>query len=82
MQPAMGDSGLALGAAINASNLYDKYTNNDSFKFKDTYFGPDYSENIDEFIIKNQYLNILCNPLTLNYIIYHKINVAVYLLNY
>ena len=31
-------------------------------------------KNIDEFIIKNQYLNILCNPLTLNNKIYHKIN--------
>ena len=31
-------------------------------------------KNIDDFIIKNQYLNILCNPLTLNNKIYHKIN--------
>ena len=31
-------------------------------------------KNIDEFIIKNQYLNILCNPISLNKKIYYKIN--------
>ena len=31
-------------------------------------------KNIDEFIINNQYLNILCNPLLLNNKIYYKIN--------
>ena len=31
-------------------------------------------KNIDEFIINNQYLNILCNPISLNNKIYNKIN--------
>jgi len=31
-------------------------------------------KNIDEYIINNQYLNVLCNPLILNNKIYHKIN--------
>lgn len=31
-------------------------------------------KNIDEFIIENQYLNILCNPIILNQKIYKKIN--------
>ena len=31
-------------------------------------------KNIDEFIVQNQYLNILCNPISLNNNIYYKIN--------
>ena len=31
-------------------------------------------KNIDEFIIQNQCLNILCNPISLNKKIYYKIN--------
>ena len=38
-------------------------------------------KNIDEFIIKNQYLNILCNPVSLNKKIHYKINSSMLLWN-
>ena len=38
-------------------------------------------KNIDEFIIQNQCLNILCNPISLNKKIYYKINSSMLLWN-
>jgi hypothetical protein len=38
-------------------------------------------KNIDEFIIQNQYLNILCNPISLNKKTYYKINSSMLLWN-
>ena len=38
-------------------------------------------KNIDEFLIENQYLNILCNPVLLNEKIYYNINSSMLLWN-
>lgn len=50
IQPAMGDAGLALGAAI----LYDLDARNlktdTNYIFKDTFLGPDYKQELDAFI--------------------------------
>ncbi|MCB9252286.1 MAG: hypothetical protein H6605_07440 [Flavobacteriales bacterium] len=50
IQPAMGDSGLALGAAV----MHDVKSNNktltDSYKFQTTFLGPEYSEDLESFI--------------------------------
>lgn len=51
IQPAMGDSGLALGAAILADIHHRKIDpRTRQYAFSDTYLGPDYSDNVDEFI--------------------------------
>lgn len=51
IQPAMGDSGLAIGAAIlediNNKNNF-QYTN--IYRFKDTYWGPSYDDRVESFI--------------------------------
>lgn len=48
IQPAMGDSGLALGAAILSSRNH--YSKSNTFSFTHTYLGPDYHESLDSFI--------------------------------
>lgn len=51
VQPAMGDSGLSLGAAILADiSMNNKPANTADYKITDTYFGPDYTEDVDSFI--------------------------------
>lgn len=49
IQPAMGDSGLALGAAI-ISDIAEKGKRFDDapYKFEHTYFGIDYSDKVEE----------------------------------
>ncbi len=50
VQPAMGDAGLALGAAI----LYDlqerKIVEDTGYKFKDTFVGPNYRDELEGFL--------------------------------
>lgn len=51
VQPAMGDSGLALGAAILADirhNGKDGLTR--EYAFENTYLGPNYEDDLDQFI--------------------------------
>ncbi|MEQ8517562.1 MAG: carbamoyltransferase C-terminal domain-containing protein [Cytophagales bacterium] len=52
IQPAMGDSGLAMGAAIlsQIKNNRNLELGDRSFVFKNTYWGPDYSDTVDEFV--------------------------------
>lgn len=51
VQPAMGDSGLALGAAILADiDESDKDPLTREYAFVNTYHGPNYEEGLDEFI--------------------------------
>jgi carbamoyltransferase len=52
IQPAMGDSGLSLGAAILADIEQHGNVNTDQYRFVDTYLGPDYSSELDAFIRK------------------------------
>jgi carbamoyltransferase len=51
VQPAMGDSGLAIGAAMLTEireSKRDPLTRD--YAFKDTYWGPNYEDELDEFI--------------------------------
>lgn len=51
IQPAMGDSGLSLGAAISADIEFNHQKKDTTqYRFKDTYLGPDYSDNLLSFI--------------------------------
>jgi len=50
IQPAMGDSGLALGAAILADIETHGNWLTDQYRFKDTYLGPDYSSELQDFV--------------------------------
>lgn len=50
IQPAMGDSGLALGAAILADIEVHGNWETDQYRFKDTYLGPDYSGELQGFV--------------------------------
>ena len=53
IQPAMGDSGLALGNAILSSILSNKKNAfNKNYKFKNSYLGPDFSKDLADFIKK------------------------------
>lgn len=57
VQPAMGDSGLAIGAAIIADiTLNNRDINTSQYKFTDTYIGPEYDGQVEGFIkaIKNE----------------------------
>lgn len=51
VQPAMGDSGLSIGAAILCDvERYKKPITTPDYKIKDTYLGPDYDDQISDFI--------------------------------
>lgn len=50
VQPAMGDSGLSLGAAILADIDIHKNVLTDQYRFRDTYLGPDYTQDLNDFI--------------------------------
>jgi len=50
VQPAMGDSGLSLGAAILADIENHKKQLTDQYRFSHTYLGPDYSGDLHDFI--------------------------------
>lgn len=50
IQPAMGDSGLALGAAILADIESHQDGDTDQYRFTDTYLGPDYTKDLSTFI--------------------------------
>jgi carbamoyltransferase len=53
IQPAMGDSGLSLGAAILAGIQFESLGNQTkNYVFSDTYLGPDYTNSISEFLNK------------------------------
>lgn len=49
VQPAMGDAGLALGAAIKVS-LEEFGSKKDNFRFKHTFLGPNYSSEVESLI--------------------------------
>jgi len=50
VQPAMGDAGLALGAAIHHDLLERKTFQDTSYNFKDTFIGPNYRDELDSFL--------------------------------
>jgi len=50
VQPAMGDSGLALGAAILTDVNFHGVRLTNQYQFKDTYLGPHYSNELKYFI--------------------------------
>lgn len=52
IQPAMGDSGLSLGAAILADLEEHGNWQTNQYRFKDTYLGPDYSNELQDFVDK------------------------------
>jgi carbamoyltransferase len=57
VQPAMGDSGLAMGAAILADlEFRERKVKTSRYQFADTFFGPDYSTSVESFIddIRNE----------------------------
>jgi carbamoyltransferase len=50
VQPAMGDSGLAIGLAMLGDiELINKPKENRNYAFKDTYIGPDYTKGVADF---------------------------------
>lgn len=50
VQPAMGDSGLALGAALLADVEDHKNVLTNQYRFTDTYLGPNYTNDLQLFI--------------------------------
>ncbi|MFN7312674.1 MAG: carbamoyltransferase C-terminal domain-containing protein [Bacteroidota bacterium] len=50
IQPAMGDSGLAIGAAILADIEKNGTSKLGNYQFTDTYIGPDYTNEVDSFL--------------------------------
>ena len=51
VQPAMGDSGLAIGLAMLGDiDLTNKSKEERHYAFKDTYIGPDYTKDVESFI--------------------------------
>ena len=50
VQPAMGDSGLAMGAAILADIENHGNVLTDQYRFEHTYLGPDYKSALQQFI--------------------------------
>lgn len=52
VQPAMGDSGLALGAAYLADIEQHGRAATGQYRFSDTYIGADYQEDLDAFLAK------------------------------
>lgn len=52
VQPAMGDSGLSIGAALLADVEYHQTKHLTNYKFTNTYIGPNYDEQVNSFIVK------------------------------
>lgn len=50
VQPAMGDSGLAIGAAILADIEFGKRNADTRYAFRDTYHGPEFSVELHDFL--------------------------------
>jgi|LakMenEpi03Aug12_release.lakeMendotaPanAssembly.Ray.scaffolds.fasta_scaffold02071_2 carbamoyltransferase len=50
VQPAMGDSGLSLGAAVLTDLAQHKNMLSGQYRFIDTYLGPDYANDLPAFI--------------------------------
>jgi carbamoyltransferase len=50
VQPAMGDSGLAIGAAILADIEFGKRGTTARYPFCDTYHGPEFSDELQDFL--------------------------------
>lgn len=50
VQPAMGDSGLSMGAAILADLEIHQNYSTDQYRFEHTYLGPDYTKDLNDFI--------------------------------
>lgn len=50
VQPAMGDSGLAIGAAFLADIARHGNVKTDQYRFEHTYLGPDYSQDLVGFL--------------------------------
>lgn len=52
VQPAMGDSGLAIGAAMLADIQFNKRSvNTSNYKLEDTYLGPNYDKEVRDFLL-------------------------------
>lgn len=52
IQPAMGDAGLSLGAAILLDRQLRPHSHLNQYRFAHTYFGPSYSEvEVNEFLV-------------------------------
>lgn len=52
IQPAMGDSGLAIGAAFLADIEHHGKADTGQYRFSDTYIGPDYQNDLGLFLQK------------------------------
>lgn len=50
VQPAMGDSGLSIGAAMLADVEQHGNTLSDQYRFEHTYIGPDYQSELNHFV--------------------------------
>lgn len=50
VQPAMGDAGLSLGAAIMCDLERRNIVDTDDYRFIDTYLGPDYADEVEAFV--------------------------------
>lgn len=50
VQPAMGDAGLALGAALLADVAYHGVKSTKQYRFEDTYHGPSFQNEISAFL--------------------------------
>ncbi|MES2691191.1 MAG: carbamoyltransferase C-terminal domain-containing protein [Bacteroidota bacterium] len=50
IQPAMGDSGLALGAALITDIGLHKKADTEQYRFRQTYIGPDYAGEVNDFV--------------------------------
>jgi len=50
VQPAMGDAGLSLGAAIMHDISLHKDLSTELYRFKTTFIGPDYADEVESFV--------------------------------
>jgi carbamoyltransferase len=66
VQPAMGDSGLSMGAAIMADIKFNnRDINSTQYQFDNTYIGPDYTKDVQSFIetiANNSVIKLMENP--------------------
>jgi carbamoyltransferase len=66
VQPAMGDSGLSMGAAIIADIKFNnRDLNTTQYQFANTYIGPDFTNDIQSFletIANNSEIKLMENP--------------------
>tara|TARA_B100002052_G_C15886337_1_gene601714 strand:- start:1956 stop:3752 length:1797 start_codon:yes stop_codon:yes gene_type:complete len=62
VQPAMGDSGLALGLAL-ITSFNNNLCSLEAFKFENTYLGPDFSSDLKLFVSKFRDHNIKVNKM-------------------